>query len=401
MPAEWEKQKAIFVNYSGNSNDRVTSEQVHTVCREIIKELSVVGRVYVLINEEYKLDSLQQLFTSKGIRMDNVILIPVFSLFSMGVPRDYGPMIVKTSSGKNKIIRFHWDYVGADFINPDTGWVRRRDLVRDRYFTQMSKLLQTEVQQAALTIEGGEIELNGKGVALLVDSFNVPRNPGLGKKLLERQLQESLGVTKAIWLQEGVAEDPGAGIAAKITKNIYGYGVGGHVDEFARFVNDRTIFLAMPGLKEAVADPVKKITYTRMKVNEKILQQSTDQNGKPFEIVHLPVPDVIPETVIIDSNNARFPVTALKRDFPDWKQGDTILFMPAVSYLNFVVFNQIVLIPKYWRPGFPESCKQKDEAVRKIFVAYFPGRSVVQLDPWGINRVGGGIHCWTQQVPAD
>ena len=89
----------------------------------------------------------------------------------------------------------------------------------------------------------------------------------------------------------------------------------------------------------------------------------------------------------------------LREDFPEWKQGEKICFMPAVSYLNHLVFNQLVLIPKYWRPGFPESCKEKDEQVRKIFAAYFPGKKIVQLDTWGMNLVGGGIHCWTQQIP--
>lgn len=399
MPAEWEKQKAIFVNYAGNPADAVNSEKVHQVCRNIIRALATTTTVYVLINEEYEADSLRQLFAKHGIQTSNVLLLPVYRLFSMGVPRDYGPMIAKTGKGEPKIIRFHWDYVGADFINTDTVWAKRREFIRDRYFSQMSRLLKMEVQASPLTIEGGEIELNGKGTALLVDSFNLPRNPYINKNQQDSLLRATLGIKKTIWLREGVAEDPGAGTKANITGNIYGYGVGGHVDEFARFVNAQTIFLSMPSLQEAVADPVKKITYERMKVNEKILRQSTDQDGKPFKIVFLPVPDVVPETYVVDTSKREFPLTVLRPDFPGWKQGDSIRFMPAVSYLNFVVYNQLVLIPKYWRPGFPESGKQEDEQVRKIFAAYFPGKTIIQLDPWGINRVGGGIHCWTQQVP--
>lgn len=401
MPAEWEKQQAVFVNYAGNPRDTITTEQVHKVCRDIIRELSLVTRVYVLINEEYKKDSLEKLFKVAGVQNANVILVPVYRLFSMGVPRDYGPMITKNKEGKNEIVRFHWDYVGANFVNPDTAWVKTRDAIRDLYYKQMSRLLGMTVKDYPLTMEGGEIELNGKGAALLVDSFSLPRNPFLSKKQQDSLLYLSLGVTKTIWLREGAAEDPGAGTKANIVDNIYGYGVGGHVDEFARFVNPTTIFLAMPSLKEAMTDPVKKITYDRMKLNEKILKESTDQDGNPFNIIYIPVPDVIPELYTVDSTNLQFPVSALRRDFPNWKQGEIIRFMPAVSYLNFLVFNQIVLIPKYWRPGFPQSCKQKDEQVRKMFATYFPGKKIVQIDTWGINRVGGGIHCWTQQIPAD
>ncbi len=352
MPAEWEKQKAVFVSYSGNPNNAMLSTKVQLVCREIIRELSAVTIVYVLINEDYKQDSLTQLFSAEGIHTKNVILLPVYRLFSMGVPRDYGPMIVKNKYGESKIIRFHWDYVGADFINPDTVWAKKREFIRDKYFIQVGKLLGMEVKAIPLTLEGGEIELNGKGTALLVDSFNLPRNPFLSKKQQDSLLQMSLGIKKTIWLREGVAEDPGAGTKANIVDNIYGYGVGGHVDEFARFINSNTIFLAMPSLREANTDPIKKITLERMKVNAGILNQSTDQDGKPFKIVYIPVPDVMTEVHVVDTSNFQFPITALRADFPSWKNGDTIRFMPAVSYLNFLVFNQLVLIPKYWRSGF-------------------------------------------------
>ncbi len=401
MPAEWEAQKGVFVNYSGDSRDLITTEKVHIVCRDIIRELSAVTKVYVLINESFKPDSLQRLFALSNINTDSVIMLPVYRLFSMGVPRDYGPIIVRAQGGKNKIIRFNWDYVGADFINPDTAWVRRREFIRDRYFNQMGKLLQLEVQSFPLTIEGGEIELNGKGTAILVDSFNLQRNPFLSNRQQDSLLFASLGVTKTIRLAEGVAEDPGVGRHSRISGNIYGNGVGGHIDEFARFVDSKTIFLAMPSLKEAQSDPVKKISYDRMQTNEKILRRSTDQDGNPFTIVHIPVPDVLPETHVVDTNQVAFPVAALINDFPEWKHGDSILFMPAVSYLNFLIVNQTVLIPKYWRPGFSESCRLKDEQVRKIFSEYFPGKKIIQIDSWGMNIVGGGIHCWTQQIPAD
>jgi agmatine deiminase len=400
MPAEWERQEAIFVNYAGNPRDAITSGLVHAVCQDIIRELSTVIKVYVLINEEYKQDSLRQLFASKGIQTNNIVLLPVYQLFSMGVPRDYGPMIVKNQKGESKIVRFHWDYVGADFKKPNSKWANRRDLIRDRYFIQVSKILQMEVKANPLTVEGGEIELNGKGTALLVDSFNLPRNPGMTKQEIDSLLYSSLGVTKTIWLREGVAEDPDAGRKGRIVDNVYGYGVGGHVDEFARFVNSNTIFLAMPSLEEATREPIKKITYDRMKINERILKKSSDQDRKKLNIVYIPVPDVIPESHTVDTTNLKFPITVLKNDFPEWKHGDKIFFMPAVSYLNFVVLNELVLISKYWRPGFSDTCKQKDEQVRKIFATYFPGKRIVQVDTWGINRVGGGIHCWTQQVPA-
>lgn len=44
MPAEWEKQQAIFVNYAGNPNNKKLSNLVQDVCRDIIRELSAVTK---------------------------------------------------------------------------------------------------------------------------------------------------------------------------------------------------------------------------------------------------------------------------------------------------------------------------------------------------------------------
>jgi agmatine deiminase len=85
--------------------------------------------------------------------------------------------------------------------------------------------------------------------------------------------------------------------------------------------------------------------------------------------------------------------------YRDFEVGDEIHWMPAVSYLNFVVTNGVVLVPAYWRPGLPEREREKDAIVRDTLQGLFPDRRVVQIDPSEINRIGGGMHCITQQQP--
>lgn len=398
MLAEWEKQEAVILTYSGDPDDPVTTEKVHRSTRSFIKAVSPHLKIYLLISVSHSKDSLLQLFRNEQSNLSNLELVAVPYLFSMGVARDYGPMITRDASGLRKLLQFEWDYVGADFIHPDTAWTRRKNLRRDRYFNQMSQLLGIGVMKSPLAIEGGEIELNGKGVALIVNSFTRRRNPFISDKEFDSLLQASLGVTKLIRLREGIAEDPAPG-QSRLFGNLYGSGVGGHVDEFARFVNPATIFLAMPDAAEATADPIKKISYERMKINEQLLMAARDQEGKPFTIVHLPVPDVVPDEFVMDTSSVMHPVASLHREYPDLKNGDRIRFLPAVSYLNYVVLNDLVIIPAYWRPGFPESSKQEDEQVRALYARYFPGKTIIQLDPWGMNYGGGGFHCWTQQVP--
>ena len=71
-----------------------------------------------------------------------------------------------------------------------------------------------------------------------------------------------------------------------------------------------------------------------------------------------------------------------------------------MSYLNFLITNNTVLISRYWKEGISLNEKQKDEMVFKTFQQLFPDRQIIQIDPIELNWWGGGIHCSTQQVPA-
>ena len=85
--------------------------------------------------------------------------------------------------------------------------------------------------------------------------------------------------------------------------------------------------------------------------------------------------------------------------YSDLHEGDSIRYIPAASYLNFLITNGRVFAPAFWHEGKPASMKAKDERVRKLISELFPDRMIVQVDPRAINWRGGGIHCWTQQQP--
>jgi agmatine deiminase len=99
---------------------------------------------------------------------------------------------------------------------------------------------------------------------------------------------------------------------------------------------------------------------------------------------------------LTDAQKRRDALDAWYRDF---KVGDEIHWMPAVSYLNFVVTNGVVLVPMYWRQGLPEREREKDTVVRETLQRLFPDRRVVPINPLEVNRLGGGMHCITQQQP--
>lgn len=400
VPGDWEKQEAVFFTYTDDPDDSLTTKNVMDASNEFIEHVSKKIKVYLLVSDNHNPDSLMQLFEHKKYNTANIQIVPVKDLFSMGVVRDYGPIIIKNHEGTRSLLQFDWNYVGANLAKPDTSWENWKNATRDGYFTQMSKLLKMDIVRSDLMIEGGEIEMNGKGTAMLVEAFTKPRNPKLTADAFDSSLKKTLGLSNIIWLKEGIAEDASKVQSYKIFDNTYGFGVGGHIDEFARFANSQTILLAFPDSAEAELDTVKDINYKRMKVNYDILSVVKDEQGKLFTIVKIPMPDIIHDTFVVDTTKRqRIQIGTIQRQNPHLKHGDSFNFIPAVSYLNYVILNDLIIIPKYWKAGFPESWKRKDESVKKIFQEIFPEKEVIQLNPLGLNYVGGGFHCWTQQIP--
>jgi agmatine deiminase len=76
--------------------------------------------------------------------------------------------------------------------------------------------------------------------------------------------------------------------------------------------------------------------------------------------------------------------------------GDTINWVAASSYLNYLVTNDLVLMSTYTDQG---SSTEKEEQAIKIIKEVFPNRELILLDAMTINYNGGGIHCSTQQEP--
>jgi agmatine deiminase len=66
------------------------------------------------------------------------------------------------------------------------------------------------------------------------------------------------------------------------------------------------------------------------------------------------------------------------------------------SYLNYVVANDLVLLPDYRAHGTPPALAGPGPAVVETA---FPGRELRFIDAIGANWVGGGAHCATLSEP--
>ncbi len=196
-----------------------------------------------------------------------------------------------------------------------------------------------------MVLEGGGIEVDGHGTAIITEScvLNENRNPGVSKAQCERELKRLLGLEKIIWLPGITGQD--------ITD--------GHTDFYARF--------ARPGVVIAGYDPdPKSFDHAVTTRHLDMLRGATDVEGRTLEVVVLEAPSRVRATFAND-------------DF-------------AAGYINFYVCNGAVIAPEFGDP-------RTDAAAKRELQRAFPGREVVQINSDGIAAGGGGIHCTTQQEP--
>ena len=90
---------------------------------------------------------------------------------------------------------------------------------------------------------------------------------GLSKQRIEKYLRDYYGQKHVIWLGEGIEGDD----------------TDGHIDDLARFIDERTIAI---GIETNKRDP----NYAILQKARRALDKARDQDGNPFEIVELPMP---------------------------------------------------------------------------------------------------------------
>lgn len=388
LPAEWENQTGVIISGLDDA-----------AAFEMVTQLSKESKVYTLVA-----DSLKPVFIKKlsnaGANIDNIIFMNSQRDFSYA-QRD-GIMFMKNMLGEMRVINFSWNSYGWYFQDEFKNYLEKDKKKRATYTDIHLKQFAYPVITSEMVNEGGAIETNGKGTILQVESVNMQRNPNMTKEQQEAELKKVLNAKKIIWLKEGAAEDP-FGWGTLITQNYFGVGVKGHLDEFCRFVNDSTILISFPDSAESAIDPVKNVNLQRMKVNYEILKNATDQDGKPFTIIKMPVPDGDYMTFTLDTTSKNDEISFLSaRILSEQKTfsiGDTVHFVPSSSYLNFLITNKTVFEAKYWEEGKSESSKVKDERAKQILQHYFPDRKIYQINTAETNHNGGGLHCWSMQIP--
>jgi agmatine deiminase len=251
--------------------------------------------------------------------------------------RDSGPTFVCSAKGELALSELNFNGWGNKQRHADDGLIVKR----------VAKRLGLNVYDSAIVGEGGGVEVDGEGTALAHESSWVNSNRNTESKAeVERLLLDALGAEHMIWA-------PGV-MGADITDC--------HIDAVVRFVKPGQVLIQLPKAKDR-SDPWSVSAYKTYEV----LKTARDAKGRKIDIV-----------VINEPNPNR--IRSQKADF-------------VSSYPNYYVCNGAVI-------GAEFGDDKADAEAKATLQQLYPGREVVCLNIDPIGEAGGGIHCATQQQPA-
>lgn len=271
--------------------------------------------------------------------------------------RDTGPSFVVHDDTK-EVRGVHWRFNawGGTEEGCYASW--DRDLLVGRKILELESMKRYPQD---MVLENGSVHTDGQGTLLTTEEclLNPNRNPTWSKEQIERRLCQCLGASKVIWLPCGLHGD---------------VDTNGHVDNMACFVRPGTVLLAW-------TDDTHHPQHGRSKAALQVLENSTDAQGRPFEVVKLPIPK--PMHLTEEEAGGLVVEDAMPRT-----AGDLL----ACSYVNFYNANGGLVVPSF---GDMEC----DAAAASILGRVFR-KEVVPVPAREILLGGGGIHCITLSQPA-
>ena len=360
MPAEWHRHAATWLSWPKDPEtwpNRVP--RVQEIFLEMMRALARHEIVNLLVDDEETEVAVRERCDFTGAENIHFHQIPTVDSWI----RDYGPnfvlsdklqFVAGSGGGPSSIVDDKLKFVGQPLAYNDwifNAWGNKYPELKqdDAIPAKLEGFLQMPRFTPGIVMEGGSIEVNGAGCVLTTEQclLNQNRNPQLSKSEIEEHLKNYLGVRKILWLGEGIVGDD----------------TDGHIDDIARFVAPNVIVCA-------VEDDPEDANYELLQDNLKRLQQMTDADEKPFQILTLPMPGVVGGTSTDSRNLDRLPA----------------------SYANFYIANEVVLAPVFGHAND----RRAVETLQKLF----PSRRAIGINceplVWGM----GTIHCVTQQQPA-
>ena len=327
MPAEWQPHARTWMVWPCRLEPWGSHEGLllaRVAFARVARAISGFEKVMMAVRPQDREEA--QLACGKGIEFFEV---PVDDSWA----RDIGPLFV--TNERDEVAGVHWRF---------NAWGNKYlGFEGDAAFGErMLEALDMRMYRGPMVLEGGSICADGRGTLLTTEQclLNDNRNPGLTQQQIEERLALYLGVSRIVWLGDGLADDE----------------TDGHVDNIACFAGSNRILLHMPKDGE---------NLRAMQDNRARLQAARDSVGRHFDVIELPEPA------------------------PQERHDGRRLEM---SYINFYYTNYGIVMPAFDDPA--------DADAAATMAKVFPDRRIVQVPALDIVQGGGGIHCITQQQPA-
>ena len=265
--------------------------------------------------------------------------------------RDTVSSVVYNDDGSRHLASFGFNSYGAGLYEP---W--DDDEAIDE---TVSAYFNYGLVPSPIILEGGNIAPDGRGTlfAIRESIVNDNRNPGLSTEEVEARLKEATASEQIVWIEKGLPEDE----------------TGGHIDNVLFFVDHETLLLSW-------TDDEKNAHYARVREIEETVKAARNVEGKPYKIIHIPVPDLYFRTA--DDSDT---IVAADGSF-ERKAGDAVL----QTYINFAIANGVVVVPQFGLATDAEAIK--------VVKAAFPDRVIVPFDAKEASLGGGGLHCLSKHI---
>lgn len=345
LPAEWERHEATWLAWPHNATDWPGKlDAVRWVYGEMVRKISPGETIRVLVRNKAEEALARSYLEPASCEFKNVRFVAHPTNRSW--TRDSGPIFVKrkAESGNGKaqtaIVHFHFN-----------AWAKHSDWQKDRKVPETAarllrkKLFRAKHNGKPFVLEGGGIEVNGRGTLLTTEQCYLDpkvqvRNPGLIRADYEAAFRKYLGAKNVFWLVAGPLGDD----------------THGHIDDICRFVNRKTLVL----IKETNR---RDVNYRPLAQNWERIRDLRLEDGSKPEIVPLPMPSPI------CFDGRRLPAT----------------------YANFYICNSAVIVPTFNDPN--------DRVALGILAELFKDRPVVGIHAVDLVVGRGSLHCLTQQQP--
>ena len=277
-PPEWAPHDAVWIGFPSHpelwEDDLAPARAEVVAFAKAVRQDGAGERVILVAADEAARDAALAM-----VGGDIEVIVEPFGDIWL---RDTGPIV--TADGSTACFRFNW-------------WGDKYHLAGDETLSgRLAHSAGFNALRHDWVLEGGAIDGDGTGLVVTTEQclLNPNRNPDLGREEIEGHLASDLGLTRVLWLGDGLANDH----------------TDGHVDNLARFVGPNRLAIPVP---EGDDDPNAAI----------YADAAARARAMGIEVVAIPSPGLIED------------------------EGEAI---PA-SYMNFYIGNAAVVVPVYGAPN--------------------------------------------------